>query len=773
MNREQVILRGLAIFGAVWQVLWLAAEPGLRELIAQEPTDPSAIAIALSLAAWLALWPALLWRGGNRNAVQWLQFIIVVSLSVAAVVLIVGARSAGPGGWLFGASVMNLAVGLAGLSFPRVVGAGVVAVLVFVESVVVVTVHGSGGDLVPLAQDLIYPLYALALGAAAWASRHSLISSAHSQDQAAAELQLQEQVRATTEFADASVTAAETRLHETVLNTLTAIDRGGFADDEATSVRLRERAAESADVLRRVVEGADVSSSWVGDLSVDLATAFVDLEARGVAIHTRGSLALSDGNRWLSIGGRQRVARSTAEEYVAMGTALRELLLNVSRHASATNVWITSEVVRSRGRDRWRITVRDDGRGFDPRALGFGLRSVVIYALHAVEGRAVIESEPGAGTEVILEVPLPVFGERRKLEPAGTLQSIATPVLVAFAAFTFYVFLATWEFATSPIANVIAIVIFFGCVGLVLAVRAWGNADQVPWWLVLVVGAAVPAMTTVESLAGSPGGPTADWSSEAGSALLFVIVAAGPWWAAPVALASWFIAQEARLIELTQPGTIVIVVAAVLGWSLRKSAAGTRTRRSEIQVARQALAQSQERLARSRRRFADLDPEGLIELLDAIACGDRDPNDPEVREECARQERLIRSVLLLHQESNDTHHQLVRLAVFARDHGIDLSIAAVPQLPEQTLFHAFPTARNVLGAATQDAPARASVSIEGEEVVFRLVATVDVHALAGLAPAVEVLDPTTGVVAVEERCDFSAHRQRWADGGISHVTGTK
>jgi two-component system nitrate/nitrite sensor histidine kinase NarX len=97
---------------------------------------------------------------------------------------------------------------------------------------------------------------------------------------------------------------------------------------------------------------------------------------------------------------------------------LHEALSNVRKHAGASRV----EVGMTRGA-RYRFTVRDDGRGFElataPDADGdhVGLRIMRERALR-VGGRLVIESQPGNGTFVALDLPV--------LQPAPPVNAEAT-----------------------------------------------------------------------------------------------------------------------------------------------------------------------------------------------------------------------------------------------------------------------------------------------------------------------------------------------------------
>jgi PAS domain S-box-containing protein len=83
---------------------------------------------------------------------------------------------------------------------------------------------------------------------------------------------------------------------------------------------------------------------------------------------------------------------------------IREALANARRHSGARSVRVTFVA----SGDRMRVTVEDDGRGFDPGALGetkgFGLRSMRGRA-EAAGGRLELRSAPGKGTEVVVWLP--------------------------------------------------------------------------------------------------------------------------------------------------------------------------------------------------------------------------------------------------------------------------------------------------------------------------------------------------------------------------------
>jgi signal transduction histidine kinase len=84
---------------------------------------------------------------------------------------------------------------------------------------------------------------------------------------------------------------------------------------------------------------------------------------------------------------------------------MREAVSNVVRHARATHVQIEVGCVD----DRFVLTVRDDGRGFDTTARApagrHGLRNMAERA-RLVGGQLNMQSQPGAGTRLRLELPI-------------------------------------------------------------------------------------------------------------------------------------------------------------------------------------------------------------------------------------------------------------------------------------------------------------------------------------------------------------------------------
>jgi hypothetical protein len=747
VTRRQATFRGLAIFAAVWQGLWLVGDAAVRGMVVASPGEPAAVLLIAAMVAWLALWPCLVGPLKSDRRLRIVQISSMVFVVGAGLLLVARDSAAGADGWLVGASVVNLGAGLAGLYLTRTSGVIAVLAIVTAEIVLLAVVYAGGGIPWPLEVDLVYPFYAMALGLACVASRHALMKSASRQDAGELLLRRQQQVRASNESTDASVTRAETRLHETVLNTLTAIARGGLADDAPTRHRLAERARESADVLGAIARGSDVATTLNGDLRVDLTSVLIDVEESGMAVRLDGILD----------AGKLEDQVDDAI-FVVVVSAVRESLFNVLRHAQATSVAVVGDVRRTPEGSWWRIRIHDNGQGFDTKAQGFGLRNVVVEAITECGGRVSIKSghksglRVGWGTTVGIEVPLVENASVEGMSDTGPLAAITLPVVTSFSAFTAYTIGATWQYATNALPNAGAAAIFASMAALLVATALRHRGSLMPWWAVVAVLVGVPIMTHVEVLVASAANPTGDWTSEAGSALLFVIVASGPLWAAPAAAVSWFVAQEMQWIELTQPGMFVIIVAALLGWQLRRAQARARSLVIETERERAALAVSRSRLSQVRSRYYGVDTPGLIEMLEDIAAERVDPGDVEVREACAREERLIRSVLSLHPDEIVVHRDLVTLATVARGADVDLTIAVVDDLHAVMPLSTIDDAAALLAMARPGSKARASITRDRRSCTFRLVVEVDEVQAQVLPPAAEILDAKAGIVAIEEVC---------------------
>jgi signal transduction histidine kinase len=168
-------------------------------------------------------------------------------------------------------------------------------------------------------------------------------------------------------------------LHDSALQTLEGVANGLIDVDES----IRDRARAEARRLRQALSGIEPE----GDLADTLDRLATEFAAEGLEV------ACSMGE----------FAPPSTEATLALGEAVREALRNVLKHAGTPSV-----VVRVDASDTGvMVTVRDQGRGFDPEVIGpgFGLSQSVTGRVAEVDGRAEIWSKPGRGTRVTLWVP--------------------------------------------------------------------------------------------------------------------------------------------------------------------------------------------------------------------------------------------------------------------------------------------------------------------------------------------------------------------------------
>jgi len=187
-------------------------------------------------------------------------------------------------------------------------------------------------------------------------------------------------------------------LHDELGGLLTAAKMDlSWLQSRVTDPALQERLAqlgavldEAMDLKRRVVE--DLRPSLLDHFGLSTALrAYADSACAKAGL--RAQLALpEDGTP---------MPRETA---IALFRIVQEGITNIIRHAGARSVALGLAPEE----DAWRITLRDDGRGFDtadpgrPGSHGItGMRQRV----RALGGQFEIESAPGAGTTLRVSIP--------------------------------------------------------------------------------------------------------------------------------------------------------------------------------------------------------------------------------------------------------------------------------------------------------------------------------------------------------------------------------
>jgi signal transduction histidine kinase len=105
--------------------------------------------------------------------------------------------------------------------------------------------------------------------------------------------------------------------------------------------------------------------------------------------------------------GHESLAEFPADVGIQLLRIVQEALTNVRKHAGASKAWVCFE----QEGDWVRISVEDDGRGFDPAQVTeegqqyFGLQ-IMRERAESVEGELELDSRPGQGTRLVVRVPL-------------------------------------------------------------------------------------------------------------------------------------------------------------------------------------------------------------------------------------------------------------------------------------------------------------------------------------------------------------------------------
>ncbi len=182
-------------------------------------------------------------------------------------------------------------------------------------------------------------------------------------------------------------------LHDSVLQTLSLIQK---ADDPQVAANLARRQERE---LRNWLD-PNRASRMGGSIRGQLDEMASDLEERyGTPVEV-----VAVGDALVDPG------------IAALLKATREAAINAAQHSGTARVDIFVEV----GENHVELFVRDTGSGFDPEAVHGdrrGVRDSIIGRMERAGGSAVINSEPGEGTEIELRVPLSADAEA---EPGAT-----------------------------------------------------------------------------------------------------------------------------------------------------------------------------------------------------------------------------------------------------------------------------------------------------------------------------------------------------------------
>ena len=213
--------------------------------------------------------------------------------------------------------------------------------------------------------------------------------------------------------AEASLTATQDRLalvaererigrdlHDSVIQRLYGAGLGMQAALGGDDARLRRVVGSAVDEIDdTIAEIRTVIHDLQRDVTdperlVDRLAQVVDAQAAALGIDVR-----------LHVVGHLRAEPSRAVGDAAVAV-VREGIANAHRHGAAAHIDVDLE---NDVDDRLRITVHDDGEGFDPQHLsdeaGNGLKNLRARAAE-FHGSFTVHSEPGQGTQATWEIPL-------------------------------------------------------------------------------------------------------------------------------------------------------------------------------------------------------------------------------------------------------------------------------------------------------------------------------------------------------------------------------
>ena len=191
-------------------------------------------------------------------------------------------------------------------------------------------------------------------------------------------------------------------LHDETSQTLTSLVVG---------LKVLESLQEPAQIRAQVAELREVASGAldsVHSLALELRPSVLD--DLGLVAAVERQVAAYSGRFGLEIDFHStglETSRLSAEAETAIYRIVQEALTNVIRHSQATAASVVLEVRRG----LLVAIVEDNGRGFDVDALLAREQSLGLHGMRErsflIGGRLTIESSPGGGTTVFVQIPLP------------------------------------------------------------------------------------------------------------------------------------------------------------------------------------------------------------------------------------------------------------------------------------------------------------------------------------------------------------------------------
>jgi two-component system nitrate/nitrite sensor histidine kinase NarX len=189
-------------------------------------------------------------------------------------------------------------------------------------------------------------------------------------------------------------------LHDSIAQSLAFLNLQAQMLEDSLS---HGQSAQARVELAQIREGIQASYDDVRELLVHFRTRFAQADIESAIAATLERFEGQTGIRASFVQSGTAIALSP-ETQIQVLHIIQECLSNARKHAGAKTV----RVEMQRG-PHYRFRVSDDGRGFDPAQvtsdMHVGLR-IMRERAHRIGGNLSVRSQPGAGTEVALELPL-------------------------------------------------------------------------------------------------------------------------------------------------------------------------------------------------------------------------------------------------------------------------------------------------------------------------------------------------------------------------------
>jgi len=530
------------------------------------------------------------------------------------------------------------------------------------------------------------------------------------------------QSRATAWTQAAARSGAERRwvLHDTVINTLGAIARGGAAVRDPSLVR--DRCAHDGAVVRALLAGEE--ELLLGDRGPSVVLTQSPLRVRYTGLPAEAV--------------EQAAASLPAGQWAAVGRAMQEVLRNVQKHAGVHEVTVDAELVRG----DLCLTVVDAGRGFDPDAVEWrGLAGSVMERCRAAGVEIDVRSSPGDGTAVRFRMGMVTDEAARRRRPRaviGLVRNVRRRAVWAAAVGVLVVSLILESADRPGELNGTHLAIAVAASFTALTWRMWRRHPLPQWWsIVLAIAAGAVFVLSLQTSDFGADRPT-QLKAAAPAGLLILAVVLSRWrpmiWVVGLGYVATGVAT-AILLTNGRPEAIGVVMVAcmigvflsvgVLGFDLLLERLGARAESDHAaRSAAAAEAAAIEAAEHSRTQWREVGLQRALVMLDALASGELKPDDADVQARCGEVEAQLRELIRLDPALVQLGPWLLRSLAQAHESGGRLVVRTGSEEPDDPHLIAG------LGAMLVDAVSGirpgeqmiASLHRVGERLVFTVVA---------------------------------------------------